>query len=163
MAQLIATRPELRPRIEGAVTNVDEARGAEAVHMEEVRRALDGLPPRGDGDDDIKFDIPGRPTGGIEDIAGESGASTGSDTVDTSHEGDDDIVVDIPNAQSTSSVPVDYVALVKGSADEVSGYISEHPSEADAVLAAEAAGTGGAPRAAVVLAARAAAEFNAGS
>lgn len=166
VVMLIADRPEFRPRIEAAVENVALAKGYEAQHLEDVRRAMEGVAPvqHSENNDDIVLDVPGAPTGGQGDMVGGS-TSTGADTTDTSGDpGDDDIVVNTPDANATgTSSAVDYAALVTGPADGVAGYISTHPEEANAVLEAENAATDNQPRSAIVLAHRSASGFSNGS
>ncbi len=184
VVSLVAERPELRPRIDGALENVTQAQGAEAVHLEEVRRAMAGMPPVSH-DEDIIIDVKGAPTGGQTDVLGGNTPATGAD--DTTPNPDDvneDIIIDkgesfavpvdsgaldgdsvetnTPLEEAPVAPPsnVDYAALVTGPADGVASYIATHPAEADAVLAAETQATNGAPRAPIVLAARSAAQFN---
>jgi hypothetical protein len=160
---LVTERPEMRPRVEAALISVGAYRDNENMHMEEVKRALDGAPPLKavDENGDIIMDTRAPATSGIMDINSSQSDSTGRDDTDTSGSGDNDDITILPPGAVVP--PVDYAAIVTGSAEEVAGYISTHPTEANEVLAAEEAATSGAPRADVVLAARSAIEFNEGN
>lgn len=167
VTDMVTQRPELRVRIEATLKQVVALRGSEDTHLADVARAMQGLPP--ETNDDIKFGAPSAPTGGIEEIAGASSASTGSDDVDTSGEGDEDIHMAIPDGTAAGTLAndtpdviastTDYATLVTGSAEDVAAYIGDHPLEVNAVVAAEMANTNEQPRAAVIVAARAAAQF----
>lgn len=169
---LASTRPELVPRIEGALTSVKTARAYEDEHLNEIRMAMQpgGLSPDG------------------TDILGSAGA-TGRDTTDTSATGDEDIVMPDPalgpagagieppgggagvggpetntelkdaNGNPDSLPPVDHSVLVQGTGQDVANYIGAHPEQAASILAAEEAHTEGSPRVEVVNAVRAATGF----
>lgn len=177
---LINKRPELKPRVEGALTNVKAARSYEDQHLNDIRLAIqgDGLGP--DGTDVL-------------------GARSGFDSTDTSAEGNEDIVVTpsaTPPVDGVTSLnpagpstappdpssgvqgpetntelkdangnpdtlpPLDHGVLVQGTAGDVANYIGAHPDQAAAILEAETIQTQGSPRAEVVNAVRAANSFN---
>lgn len=166
---LISMRPELAPRVEGALTNVKAARSYEDAHLNDIRLAIQ--------------------QGGLQtdEIMLGSGAKSGWDKTDTSAEGNEDIVVTSLNPSGASTAPVDSSAgisgpetntelkdangnpdglppidhdiLVQGSTPDVINYISAHPEQASEILDAENANTNGAPRVEVVNAVRAAAGF----
>lgn len=181
---LVSKRPELKPRIEGALLNVKAARSYEDAHLNEVRLALQqgGLTP--------------------DDADGVLGsARTGFDTTDTSADGNDDIIVSpslstpppiggdtssdpaentvVPpevsgvteedntelkdangNPDSAPSLPpVDHAVLVQGTGVDVANYIAAHPEEGAAILDAENLHTNDQPRPEVVNAVRSANGF----
>ena len=189
VAELVTVRPELRPRVESTLAAVQRDRGVDDTHLKDIYTALSRVPAGEDntplrGSTNINDDENGD-TGGFSYMVGGSTPATGRDTT---AEGLDDIVLppghepvdpagqfatggadggafdgDSVETNTPLEVPstTDYPTLVSGSADEVASYISEHPQEANNVLEAETEATNGSPRAAVVLAARSAAQFGA--
>jgi hypothetical protein len=167
---LIATRPELAPRVEGALTSVKAARAYEDQHLNDIRLAIQ--------------------RGGLktDEIMLGSGAVSGHDTTDTSGDSDDsDIIVTSLNPAGASTEPpaggagvqggepntglkdangnpdglppVDHAVLVQGTGQDVANYVGAHPEQAAAILEAETVHTEGSPRAEVVKAVRAASGF----
>jgi hypothetical protein len=170
IAEMATKRPELRPRIEGALEGIRQLRDGEDAHLEEARRALSpdavkregatgGIEEIEGGDDPTKMNTPvhvGDDAFVEVDPAGQflGGGPDGSTlNADTTRE------TNTPLSDTPAPMTTDINTLVQGSVDEVAAYIGEHPDEADAVLAAEAAAHDGQPRVGVVLAQRSATEF----
>jgi hypothetical protein len=153
---LVEERPEIAPRVEGALNHVKTMRAYEDTHLNEIRNSLQ---PGGAETDEY----------GV--VLG-SGAKSAHDVRDTSAIGNDDITVSVPTTSqsgftetntplATAPVvpPIDLLTLVQGTAQDVANYVSAHPDEAAAVLEAETVSTSGSPRADVVMAVRSATGF----
>jgi hypothetical protein len=168
---LTAQRPELVPRIEGALSNVYTARAYEDTHLNEVRLALQqkGLSPdeislgsslktgtdpslRDTSDDGDNSDIimPENPSGAsLEPPAGGAGVAgpeTNTELKDA-------------NGNPDSLPAMNHEVLVQGTGVDVANYIAAHPEQAAAILEAETVHTEGSPRPEVVKAVRAANDF----
>jgi hypothetical protein len=185
---LVSQRPELAPRIDGALTNVKAIRASEDAHLNDIRLAVQ---QGGLATDDFE-------NGGV------LGARSGHDATDTSNDGDNsDIIVassvappmgavttlgeksndpagasiapvdssagvqgpedntSLKDANGTpDSLPaMDHKVLVEGPSQDVANYIAAHPEQAAAILEAETVHSEGSPRAEIVKAARAANGF----
>lgn len=169
---LISQRPELTPRIEGALSNVHTARAYEDSHLNDVRLAIQSGGLKAD-DDDITLgstrtgrDPELRDTsddGDNSDITvitstNPAGASTVPPEVAGTTEEDNTKLKDA-NGNPDSLPAMDHGVLVQGSAPDVANYIAAHPDQAAAILDAETAHTQGSPRSEVVNAVRAASDF----